>query len=179
MTIDPMAAVSSVTGSPAADAGAVTSGAAASPTQPVSQVQAPAEVSAADQGAKMDLFDYSARHRNAPPAIDTLQPESKADYLANPAALGEKVLQRMETLHQRSVDYHHQLQTGPAPAAAGSEGTMAGPASAHVAGSAKTATTDPTYAGLMQMFDYAVETKMVSMASSQFVSAVNTLMKGQ
>lgn len=179
MTIDPMAAVTSATSSTGSDA----AGKAAATSQTSTATQ---QAGAAEQGARVDLFDYAAEHQNRPPAIDTLQPEGKAKYLSNPAVLGEKVLQRMETLHQRSLDYHNQLNSGQLQSGQatttteGSSNVMAGPAGTHVAGSAKASeTTGADYAGLKQMFDYATETKMVSMASSQFVSAVNTLMKGQ
>ncbi|MGI9498696.1 MAG: hypothetical protein ACR2P3_01545 [Geminicoccaceae bacterium] len=179
MTIDPMAAVTSVTGS----AGSPAAGAdpAASPSQ-TSQGRAVSEVRVADEGAKVDLYDYTSQHRNKPPAIDTLQPEGKANYLANPATLGEKVLQRIESLHQRSVDYHSRMHEGTSPPTSSSgsgDGVMSGPASSHVAGSAQPSSNSDGFSKFALMFDYAVETTMVSSSSSQFVSGVNTLMRGQ
>ena len=176
MTIDPMAAVTSATGSagsPAAADPAASTG-SARPDHNAAGVQN------ADDGAKVDLRDYASQHQNKPPAIETLQPEGQAKYLANPAALGEKVLSRMESLHQRSLDYRNQLHAGSSPQAlsAGSgEGVMSGPASQNVAGSGKTPAGDVSNFALM--FDYAIETSMISSSSSQFVSGVNTLMKGQ
>lgn len=194
MTIDPMAAVTSVTsgaGSAAAGADPVTSTtatpSAAAPTgQTGAQAPAPGQ-GAVEQGARADLFDYTAKQQSAPPAIETLKPEAQAKYLSNPTALGEKVLERMEGLHQRSIDYHNQVQdvsngaqgtmssAGPA---GSSEGTMSGPATEHVAGSATSAQPNG-YSGLKMMFDYAIESTMISKSSSQFVSSVNTLLKGQ
>ena len=134
----------------------------------------------AEQATKVDLFDYAAKQQNKPPAIDTLAPESKANYLSNPSALGEKVLQQMEKLHERSMDYHHQFSERSSTVTSTSAGdnVMAGPASQHVAGTAQPAELSP-YTGLKLMFDYAVETTMISKTSSQFVSSVNTLIKGQ
>lgn len=186
MTIDPMAAVTSVTdsvgskalatetaASPAASANAASNAAAS----PQGAVQAPT----AEQATKVDLFDYAAKQQNKPPAIDTLAPESKAKYLSNPSALGEKVLQQMEKLHERSMDYHHQFSeraTASTQTPSAGESVMAGPASQHVAGTATSVSSNP-YTGLKLMFDYAVETTMISKTSSQFVSSVNTLIKGQ
>ncbi|MGI9510408.1 MAG: hypothetical protein ACR2QJ_13805, partial [Geminicoccaceae bacterium] len=121
------------------------------------------------------------QHPNKPPAIDTLQPEGQAKFLANPAVLGEKVLQRLESLHQRSIDYKSQLRAGTstnALSAGGSDGAMSGPAAQHVAGSANPSTSGDM-SSFALMFDYAIETSMISSSSSQFVSGVNTLMKGQ
>lgn len=175
MTIDPMAAVTTATdtvGGPAAGADPVASANSTSPHQDGTQVRV------ADQGAKVDLYDYTSQQQQKPPAIDTLQPEGKAKYLSNPAALGEKVLQRMESLHQRSLDYHNRLGAGESSAAGGQGGGMSGPAADHVAGSAQPARTDSA-SGLKLVFDYAIETTMISNSSSQFVSSVNTLMRGQ
>ena len=171
MTIDPTAAVTSATsgvGSPAASADPAASATSASGLE-----------DAADQSAKADLFDYTSQHQNKPPAIDTLRPEGKANYLSNPAALGEKVLERMEGLHQRSLEFKQNLREGGGiSAAGGGEGPMSGPASTHVAGTAKQSPTQ-ALSGLQLMFDYAIETTMISNSSSQFVSSVNTLMRGQ
>ncbi len=180
MTIDPMAAVTSVTsgvGSPAVSADPAASATSATETQHAANVRG------ADQGAEVDLFDYTSQHQNKPPAIDTLAPESKAKYLSNPAALGEKVLERMEGLHQRSLEFKEHVREGAggassAGAAGGGESTMSGPASSHVAGTAQPASTK-ALSGLQLMFDYAIETTMISNSSSQFVSSVNTLMRGQ
>ncbi|MDH3660596.1 MAG: hypothetical protein OEU92_11320 [Alphaproteobacteria bacterium] len=174
MTIDPMAAVTSATGGVASPAAGVDPAASASATSP-QQIGTQARV--ADQDAKTDLFDYASQQQNKPPAIDTLQPESRANYLSNPAALGEKVLERMESLHQRSVDYHNQLGAGPS-SAAGGDSAMSGPAAGKVAGSAEPSQGNG-YSGLKLVFDYAIETTMISNGSSQFVSSVNTLMRGQ
>ncbi|MGI9490610.1 MAG: hypothetical protein ACR2RF_32890 [Geminicoccaceae bacterium] len=174
MTIDPTAAVTSATsgvGSPAVSADPAASATSASGME-----------TAADQSAKADLFDYTSQHQNKPPAIDTLQPESKANYLSNPAALGEKVLERMEGLHQRSLEFKENFRVGGSASAAGiaggGESTMSGPASTHVAGTAEASPTK-ALSGLQLMFDYAIETTMISNSSSQFVSSVNTLMRGQ
>lgn len=178
MTIDPMAAVTTATSSvesSAAGTNAVTS------TNATSAVQDGSELRVADQDTKVDLFDYSTQQQHKAPAIDTLQPESQAKYLSNPAVLGEKVLQRMESFHQRSLD-HYNLANGAtapsaAPAASG-EGVMSGPAAQHVAGSATPSTPDPLH-GFQLMLDYAVETTMMTTTSSQFSKNVNSLMKGQ
>ena len=185
MTIDPMTAVTPVTssaGSAAAGADPVTS----STATPASQ--APTQVPMADQGAnKVDLFDYTAKNQNTPPVLETLKPEAQAKYYSNPTALGEKVLQRLEGLHQRSIEYHNQVQdvspgaqgtTASAGPAGSSDSTLSGPATAHVAGTA-TPTHPHGYSGLKMMFDYAIESTMISKSSSQFVSSVNTLLKGQ
>ncbi len=178
MTIDPMAAVSSATGGAASPT--VGADPALSPAAAGADQSAPA-VRVADQGGRVDLLDYVAQDRNQPPAIETLQPESKAKYLSNPQALGEQVLQRLESLHQRSLDYRDEMSratsSAPAPAGGGAE-TMAGPASGHVAGTAAPARGD-NFGYLNLMFDYALETTMISSSSSQFVSGVNTLMRGQ
>jgi hypothetical protein len=184
MTIDPMAALTSVTDSAASSAlGAesMASPAGAAPATSANAASSAAQAPAAEQAVRVDLFDYAADQQAKPPAIDTLAPESKAKYLANPSALGEKVLQQMEKLHERSMNYHHQFD---ARAAAPTEGSavdssvMGGPASQHVAGTAEVSPSNP-YTGLKLMFDYAVETTMISKTSSQFVSSVNTLIKGQ
>ena len=178
MTIDPIAALTTLT------SGAGSSAAGADPAASVNAASSQQDGTgsrAADQSAKVDLFDYTSQHQNRPPAIDTLAPESKAKYLSNPAALGEKVLQGMEGLHQRSLDYHNRFQvemSSPTTSPATGEGVMAGPAASDVAGSAKPTSANP-FSGLKVMFDYAVETTMVSNSSSQFVSSVNTLMRGQ
>ncbi len=185
MTIDPMAALTSVTDSAASSAlGAetVASPAASASTNAASSAAAgTAQSPAAEQAVRVDLFDYAADQQAKPPAIDTLAPESKAKYLANPSALGEKVLQQMEKLHERSMDYHTQFgerAAAPAETGAADSGVMAGPASQNVAGTAAPSPSNP-YTGLKLMFDYAVETTMISKTSSQFVSSVNTLIKGQ
>lgn len=179
MTIDPMAAVTSATSSaasPAAGADPAASATSGAGTQNATGVRV------ADQGAKVDLFDYTAQHQNKPPAIDTLAPEGKAKYLSNPAALGDKVLERLEGLHQRSIEFNNNVREGgsstTAGAAGSSESTMSGPASSHVAGTAQSTPTT-NFSGLQLMFDYAIETTMISNSSSQFVSSVNTLMRGQ
>ncbi len=179
MTIDPTAAVTSATsgvGSPA-----VSADPAASVTSTTGTQNAPS-IHVADQGAKVDLFDYMAEHQNKPPAIDTLQPEGQAKYLSNPTALGEKVLERMEGLHQRSLEFKANFREGGGTSSAGAAGssasTMAGPASNDVAGTAQPTQTDGLN-GLQLMFDYAIETTIISNSSSQFVSSVNTLMRGQ
>ena len=177
MTIDPMAAVTTATsgvGSPAASADPAASMDAATSRQAGTGPRV-------DQDARVDLFDYTSQHQSKLPAIDTLAPESKANYLSNPTALGERVLQGMENLHQRSLDYRNRFQTemsAPTTSTSSGEGVMAGPAAGDVAGSAKPTPTNP-FSGLKIMFDYAVETTMVSNSSSQFVSSVNTLMRGQ
>ncbi len=169
MTIDPMAAISTV----AEPAGTAAAGAdqAAPPKAPAPS--ASLEANGAGQDATMDLVDYGAKQPSQPPAIETLAPEGQAKYLSNPSALGEKVLEQIEGLHQRSLDYQKRFGE-----AASADETLAGPAAGDVAGSAKPAETSP-YGGLKLMFDYAAETRMISMTSSQFVSAVNTLLKGQ
>ena len=179
MTIDPMAALTSVTESAGSSAlGAETMPA---PTTSAHAASTAAQGPAAEQAVRVDLFDYVNEQQSKPPAIDTLAPESKANYLANPSALGEKVLQQMEKLHERSMDYHHQFSeraASPAVAGVADSSAMAGPASQHVAGTAAPSPSNP-YTGLKLMFDYAVETTMISKTSSQFVSSVNTLIKGQ
>lgn len=182
MTIDPMAALSAVTDRASSalgiDQAASQEMASAAKNAPEAPIAHPPD---ADKGARADLFDYSAKKLNQPPAIDTLSSKSQANYLSNPAALGEKVLQQMEGLHQRSLAYNQQLQgtgsTGAPTISAGGE-TMAGPASKDVAGSSNAWQTTE-YSSLKLMFDYAAETKLISMTSSQFVSAINTLLKGQ
>lgn len=181
MTVDPMAAVTSATGSagsPAAGVDAASSTNTSTTAQSASQAPV-AEQSAANPSSRVDLFDYTARHQNKPPMLDTLVPESRAKYLSNPAALGEKVLQRMESFHQRSMDYHNRLQgPGAAQATPGAPATLSGPAGQHVAGTAQPSAASGV-SGLQVMFDYAIETTMISNTSSQFVSSVNTLMRGQ
>lgn len=179
MTIDPMAVVTSATESTGQSV--VATDAVASPATSTNAANGPASPPAAEQAVRVDLFDYAAKQQNKPPAIDTLAPESKANYLANPSALGEKVLQRMESLHQRSMNYHQQISEHAASPTAGSAAetsVMGGPASQHVAGTAVPSASKP-YTGLKLMFDYAIETTMISKTSSQFVSSVNTLIKGQ
>ena len=175
MTIDPTAAVTSATSSVASPA--VSADPAASATS-ASNTENAAGIRAVDHGAKVDLLDYTSQHQNKPPAIDTLQPEGKAKYLSNPAALGEKVLERMEGLHQRSLEFKENFREGGSASSVGGESTMSGPASNHVAGTAETSPTK-ALSGLQLMFDYAIETTMISNSSSQFVSSVNTLMRGQ
>jgi hypothetical protein len=179
MTIDPMAAVTAATdgmASPAAGAVPSTTGGSAA----VSHESMRAE--AATDGAKADLFDQAVGRQAKPPALETLQPEGEAKYLSNPAALGEQVLQRMESLHQRSMDYHNRIHqdgaSSPASPAGGGEGVMGGPAAQHVAGAANPGA-GKGFGELALMFDYALETTMISSSSSQFVSSVNTLMRGQ
>ncbi|MEM7042018.1 MAG: hypothetical protein AAF543_04320 [Pseudomonadota bacterium] len=177
MTIDPMAAVTSATsgaGGLAAGADPATSNLATANTQTATAAQR------TDQTSQMDLFDYTSKQQNKAPAIETLQPEGKAKYLSNPAALGEKVLQRMEGLHQRSLDYQDVFRNGgtsstTAGAAGGGDPAMAGPASTNVAGTAE----PNTFSGLKLAFDYAIETTLISNSSSRFTTAVNTLMRGQ
>ncbi|MEM8948510.1 MAG: hypothetical protein AAGA21_02920 [Pseudomonadota bacterium] len=181
MTIDPMAAVTAATDGVGRSAASVDT--AASATTSTTGAQDTAQLRVADQGAKVDVFDYSAQHQNKPPAIDTLQPDSKAKYLSNPAALGEKVLERMEGLHQRSLEFRDNMRDGgvgslSAGAAGSSQSSMAGPASSDVAGTAQPTKTNGL-SGLNLMFDYAIETTMISNCSSQFVTSVNTLMRGQ
>jgi len=180
MTIDPMAAVTTATdlaGSAAAGADPAVSSASSNAHQNTQQVRV------AGEGTSVDLSDYTAQQQNRPPAIETLQPESQAKYLSNPQLLGEKVLERLEGLHQRSLDYRNELSgagtasQAPAPTGQGSD-VMAGPASGHVAGSAN-ANGNDGLGYLNVMFDYALETTMISSSSAQFVSGVNTLMKGQ
>jgi hypothetical protein len=182
MTIDPMAALTSVTNSAGSSAlGAETIASPATSATANNTASNAAQSPAAEQAVRVDLFDYAADQQAKPPAIDTLAPESKAKYLANPSALGEKVLQQMENLHERSMDYHQQFSersAAPAGVDPGANGAMAGPASQHVAGTAAPSPSNP-YTGLKLMFDYAVETTMISKTSSQFVSSVNTLIKGQ
>ncbi|MGI9420102.1 MAG: hypothetical protein ACR2RA_19940 [Geminicoccaceae bacterium] len=179
MTIDPMAAVTTATDSVARSA--ATADPAASADATVSPQNA-TQPSAADQSNKVDLLDYTAKQQHTPPAIDTLVPESKAKYLANPAELGGKVLEKMESFHQRSVDFHNDFQNGswrqPQPmAAAGGGDVMGGPAQQHVAGTAGQA--PDMLDGLRRVMDYAIETTMVTTSSSQFTKTINTLMKGQ
>lgn len=177
MTIDPTAAISTVTeevAKPAADP-ALSTGPAA-PQQNVTQTDD------TDVSVKAGLFDQASQQQlDQPPAIETLASESKAKYLSNPQVLGEQVLQRLETLHQRSVDYHSQMsQSAPASASNAGGEVMAGPASGQVAGTnGVQAGSGNTMNSLNLMFNYAVETTMISTSSSQFVSGVNTLMKGQ
>jgi hypothetical protein len=179
MSIDPMAAVTTttdVTGSSAAGADL-----AASSTPQNVQPGGQQNVNVADKATRVDLFDY-ATQQHRPPAIDTLAPESKAKYLANPQALGEQVLGRMESLHQRSLDYRNEMSRNSAMAQAAPSGVegdvMAGPASNHVAGTANS-NGNNSLGYLNLMFDYALETTMISSSSTQFVSGVNTLMRGQ
>ncbi len=179
MTIDPMAAVTSATESTGQSL--VGTESAASPAPSSNAGNAATSSPTAEQAVRVDLFDYAAKQQNKPPAIDTLAPESKANYLANPSALGEKVLQRIESLHQRSMNYHHQIgdqAASPTAASTAESSVMGGPASQHVAGTAVPSASKP-YTGLKLMFDYAIETTMISKTSSQFVSSVNTLIKGQ
>ena len=177
MTIDPMAAVTSATSS----AGSLAAGAdPAASTSATANTQTATATQPTGQAAEMDLFDYTAKQQNKAPAIDTLQPESKAKYLANPAALGEKVLQRMEGLHQRSLDYQDAFRSGATSStdagwAGGGDPAMAGPASGNVAGTAA----PNSFSGLKLAFDYAIETTLISNSSSRFTTAVNTLMRGQ
>lgn len=173
MTIDPMAAVGTVSEPAGSAASTETPASGASHEAPI------ADPNGAAPEATMDLIDYSAKQPSQPPAIETLAPEGQAKYLSNPSALGEKVLEQIEGLHQRSLDYQKRFgEAASADSASTADRPLAGPAAQDVAGSAKATETSP-YDGLKLMFDYAAETRMISMTSSQFVSAINTLLKGQ
>lgn len=179
MTIDPMAAVTTATGgaaSPAASADPAASANAAS------QGDGSAQVQSLDQNAKVDLFDYAAQQQNKPPALDTLQPESKANYLSNPAELGDQVLEKMESFHRRWQTQNDLLNgsISTAPAGVGSGDAAPGPAAANLPASGVGAADGNTQlATLQMMFEYGFESTMISTGTSQFSKTISTLMRGQ
>lgn len=182
MTIDPMAAVTTATNGIASPAASADPAASANSTiSPQSTTQPPtSDQGGADRGNGVDLFDYTSKQQHAPPAIDTLAPESKAKYLANPAELGGKVLEKIESFHQRATDFRNQSQSAPAAqttALSSADGVMGGPAQQHVAGTANPG--QDMIDGLQRVMDYSIETTMMTTSSSQFTKTVNTLMKGQ
>jgi len=175
MTIDPMAAVTTLTDA----AGPVGADAAqASIADRASIAENPiAATPTVEQTTQVDLVDYMASQNVKPPVIDTLTAAGKANYLAHPANLGDKVLQQMENLHQRALDHQDRLGAGGITSAP-ADTLPSGPASAQVA-----AATEPegmaSMDALKQFFDYSNETTMMGTVSNQFTKTVNTLMKGQ
>lgn len=177
MTIDPTTAVTTVGASapspavsdPSTATGTVTADGAAQPNAP-------------GQATKTDIFDYASDLKNKPPALDTLQPEGKAKYLSNPSVLGDQVLQKMETFHQRWQARGGLLdgQASAGPAGVGSNNVLPGPAAQNVpAGNTGSALGKTEVKTLSMIFDYGFETTMISTATSQFGKAISTLMRGQ
>lgn len=181
MTIDPTTAVTTVGGatpSPAVSDPSASTGAATADS-------AAAQPNAPGQAAKTDIFDYAADLKDRPPALDTLQPEGKAKYLSNPSVLGEQVLERMEAFHQRWQAKGSLLDGSTTGASAGAtggmDGVLPGPASQSVPSTINGTSTggNNSVQTLTLVFDYAIETNMISTGTAQFSKAVNTLMRGQ
>lgn len=180
MTIDPTIAVTTVGGatpSPAVSDPSASTGAATADS-------AAAQPNAPGQATKTDIFDYAADLKDRPPALDTLQPEGKAKYLSNPSVLGDQVLEKMEAFHQRwqakgsLLDGNIGASAG---ATGGRDGVLPGPASQSVPSTINGTSTagDNSVQTLTLVFDYAIETNMISTGTAQFSKAVNTLMRGQ
>lgn len=180
MTIDPMAAVSAAAGGTVNPA---TGADAAASVNPTAEGGGATQVQGSDQASKVDLFDYASQQQNKPPALDTLQPESRANYLSSPAELGDQVLEKMESFHRHWQTQGDMLNSGlgTAPAGVGSGDAAPGPAAQNVPSSSAGAASEGNsqLATLQMMFEYGFESTMISTGSSQFSKTISTLMRGQ
>ncbi len=123
-----------------------------------------------------------------PPAVGPLQSSAfqagapGAALFADPAAMGRTILASLDGFqtradHVRSVT--GALRAGPAPAA-DAAGPAAPAATTAATGPAATAAADRQMLGvLLETYDFAMQTEMVTRAATTFTSSVNTLIKAQ
>ncbi len=144
----------------------------------------------------IDLFNYSGQQLPRALPLDALSADGKARHYANPATLGEEVLNYLEGFHKRvgsdkdkALSDHlgsrqmaaaTPVSTGPAsmmPATTSSLPAV-GSAGADPAGAA-----GERFEAVMKFMEEVgyrhTETNLVSNAGQQFSKAVNTLMRGQ
>ena len=128
--------------------------------------------------------------------LEALSPEGKANYLANPTALGDKVIGYLEKFHQRmestwgsstalSGASNQTSSSTSGPAALVPEQAPTTSAGGEASGQGNAAETDPN-APFMEMLRVAeqsalrsAESRMVSGVGQQFSRSMNTLLRGQ
>lgn len=178
MTIDPTAAVAGATEHASGQTAAVDP--VASPHAATNPAAAP-EPAAAHQAEKIDFVDYMSRQETKAPDMGTLTPEGQAKHLSNPAALGEKVLEGLGALHERSSTFQQAFIEGGSaqPSADPGAGPVSkGPAAEPVAGSGDFQSTID-HKSMIDFFNHMNEATLAGNASSSFMRSFNTLMKGQ
>ena len=120
-----------------------------------------------------------------PPVVGPLQSSAfqagapGAALFADPAAMGRSILASLDGFQTRAEHVRgatDSLRTGQVPA-----GNAAAPAApATTTGPAATAAADRQMLGvLLETYDFAMQTEMVTRAATTFTSSVNTLIKAQ